>query len=910
MKYISTVSIALTLLLAPCDGSTQIPLFESPAAFITEKPNNSMCVADFNNDGVSDVVVSATSGIWILFGRGDGTFAERQQRYWDHASTIVAGDFDGDGTQDVVFTAPEEYTTGVVVLFDIGSEGYSGATLLSTTGDIPVVAGGDLNGDGIDDVVALYGGTNELRIYFSQGDKSFAPAASYGGADVPRSALIRDLDNDGDSDIAATGDGSEDDVFIYLNGGDGTLLTPVPYDVGANPNSIDGEDLDGDGDIDLAIAADAAYVLFNNGDGSFSTAIGYSTGDDPSSVCAEDFDNDGDGDLLLSNYATDEVAYLQNNGDGTFMSPVHYRVGAHPGVIFADDFDGDSDCDIAVSSGMSNDVWILNNIGDGTFLEAPTYGSGKGLDAIRANDLNGDGFIDLAFAQNYTEVSILHGDGFGAFTPGAAYVVGFSPSSLDSDDLDGDGDIDLVTVNRNDFSVLLNAGTGDFAPAVNYSIGDGSIYDTHEIEIYDLDGDGDSDLVVTNRQFDNVSVFLNDGTGTFGPSVDYSYNANSYPRRIFAADLDDDGDGDLAVAHADRMLVILLNNGDGTFVVSAQYDLYTNTIMCVFGSDFDGDHDIDLAVVSTYGLQTLANIGDGTFQNPIEYYGLYNHSGGCAADLDGDGDNDIAVVNWQYDHVTLFANRGDGIFENVVRYGTGDGPGDVCAADFDRDGDYDLAVTNKTENPNIYDGNVSVLLNCTNDMTTPVSFQAFDAVFEAGSVILRWVTGMEDDIRGFHVLRSQSHDGIYTRVTRGLIDSQGGIRHGFSYEYCDNAVLPGRIYYYKLEEISGTGASTEHGPWSVVYESTDNLAQNIPNPFNPETTIRFSLARESHVHLAIYDASGRLVRILLDSRKSPNIYKLNWDGRNENGQRVASGVYFYRIKAGKFTETRKMLLLK
>ena len=88
------------------------------------------------------------------------------------------------------------------------------------------------------------------------------------------------------------------------------------------------------------------------------------------------------------------------------------------------------------------------------------------------------------------------------------------------------------------------------------------------------------------------------------------------------------------------------------------------------------------------------------------------------------------------------------------------------------------------------------------------------------------------------------------------------------------------------------------------------LHQNRPNPFNPETSISFDLARTQHVKLAIYDAQGTLVRVLVDEEKPAGQNFITWDGRDHRGVAVASGVYFYRLTSGEAQLTQKMTLLK
>jgi len=90
----------------------------------------------------------------------------------------------------------------------------------------------------------------------------------------------------------------------------------------------------------------------------------------------------------------------------------------------------------------------------------------------------------------------------------------------------------------------------------------------------------------------------------------------------------------------------------------------------------------------------------------------------------------------------------------------------------------------------------------------------------------------------------------------------------------------------------------------------DRLEQNFPNPFNPTTTLAFSIKDASNVRLTIYDVAGRQVRELVDEQREPGAYKIVWDGHNDAGQRVSSGVYFFRLVSGSFTDTKKMTILK
>ena len=98
----------------------------------------------------------------------------------------------------------------------------------------------------------------------------------------------------------------------------------------------------------------------------------------------------------------------------------------------------------------------------------------------------------------------------------------------------------------------------------------------------------------------------------------------------------------------------------------------------------------------------------------------------------------------------------------------------------------------------------------------------------------------------------------------------------------------------------------------TIYTTEDyKLEQNYPNPFNPSTTIRFSLPTPENISLIIYDINGKEVRRIIDNQKyEKGVYEAIWDGKNQYGNTVASGVYFYKLKWGNFEKSMKMTLLK
>ncbi|MBN1560221.1 T9SS type A sorting domain-containing protein, partial [candidate division KSB1 bacterium] len=117
------------------------------------------------------------------------------------------------------------------------------------------------------------------------------------------------------------------------------------------------------------------------------------------------------------------------------------------------------------------------------------------------------------------------------------------------------------------------------------------------------------------------------------------------------------------------------------------------------------------------------------------------------------------------------------------------------------------------------------------------------------------------------------------------------------------------IFYYAWD-FDNRGPATSVSSQSPQRPLMFALEQNYPNPFNPVTHIRYSLARSVDVTLTIYNAMGQEVVKLVQEKQPAGYYQVTWDGRDEKGQQVSSGLYFYQIKAGRYIESQKMMLLR
>jgi hypothetical protein len=345
-----------------------------------------------------------------------------------------------------------------------------------------------------------------------------------------------------------------------------------PEAAGDGPASVTAADLDGDADQDLAVAnreSDNVTIQRNNGAGNFAQPASSpeAAGDFPVSVVATDLDGDGDRDLAVANQSSDNVTILQNNGAGNFLQPASSpeATGDGPHSVAAGDLDGDGDQDLAVANEISGNLTILRNNGAGDFAQPASSPEAAGVTpaSVAAADLDGDGDRDLAVANfESAHVTILRNNGAGNFAQPATSpeAVGTGPVSVAAADLNGDGDRDLAVANRDsdNVTILRNNGAGNFAQSAASPEAAGDF--PFSVAAADLEGDGDQDLAVANRDSDSVTILRNNGAGNFGQPATSPEAAGDGSRSVAAADLDGDGDPDLAVANLFSDNVTVLRN--------------------------------------------------------------------------------------------------------------------------------------------------------------------------------------------------------------------------------------------------------------------------------------------------------------------------------------------------------------
>ncbi len=210
-------------------------------------------------------------------------------------------------------------------------------------------------------------------------------------------------------------------------------------------------------------------------------------------------------------------------------------------------------------------------------------------------------------------------------------------------------------------------------------------------------------------------------------------------------------------------------------------------------------------------------------------------------------------------------------------------------------------------------------------VTLPVELSSFTAVATAQDFVnISWTVQSETNISGYFIIRGLQNNIETAEMIPAFINATNGAQE-HSYSFTDQEVAPNNIYYYWLQSVEFSLQTELFGPVIVKVGNPTGgevvpadfgtqLIGNYPNPFNPSTSVSFSVANPSNVVINIYNVKGQLVKNLYDSfipsnRTNQRIDVL-WNGKDNRNQEVASGVYYTKMEAGKHTEFKKMLLLK
>ena len=639
----------------------------------------------------------------------------------------------------------------------------------------------------------------------------------------------------------------------------------------------------------------------------------------PSGVFVQNFsapqfaDLNGDGfvDLLLGNGSSNPVDYFMNLGsilpprlrrDTSVLASIYAggMSGRNSDYPVACDLNTDRKIDLVI--GGFNGLLLYMNIGDSVLPEWQFVDSVFaqvntliGTDAKPAfADLDGDGDLDLLVGIGESL--------FGGPTPGitmgfrnigspsspqfvqdSTLVIGIPDIGLNSypalKDVDGDGDFDLLL--GRDLATLVyfrNTGTPTVPTwtqnSTTFSGVEGTTY-WKDPTFTDIDRDGDYDLIYGTSD-GTLYVYENTGTPTspqfvYNPSYFGVVRISGNASTVSLGDFDNDGDMDMISGDWLGRFQHFRNDGSPlrpsfTKATATFSTLDAGSYSSPVFVDIDGDGDLDIVSGALDGMvYCYIDTGAGFIQNTTMFSGIDVgwRSAPAFADIDNDGDLDMLVGAETGSSMQFYKNAGSNAFVADNSYITGvtsPSDGHPTFVDLDRDGDYDLVI-----------GGLSGSLLYYENTGTPSS-----PVWSRDDAVLAGLSVDQDAAPAFADMDDDGKPDV-------IIGEYNG---NFS--------------YYKNQ----LPTSVENGsPLPTRFE----LGHNYPNPFNPSTRIQFTIPAGTYgrTSLQVYDVLGREVATLVNEAKPPGRYQVTWDARN-----IASGVYFYKLTAGEFAQTKKLLLLR
>ena len=197
------------------------------------------------------------------------------------------------------------------------------------------------------------------------------------------------------------------------------------------------------------------------------------------------------------------------------------------------------------------------------------------------------------------------------------------------------------------------------------------------------------------------------------------------------------------------------------------------------------------------------------------------------------------------------------------------------------------------------DGNIITV-----DPIVPVELTSFSATIDKNDVILSWSTATETNNQGFEIQRRNINQSEYKIV--GFVEGNGTTTEVKSYTFSEKNVFTGN-YGYRLKQVDydGTFEYSEEIKVGMTPTLEYSVSQNYPNPFNPTSTIQYTIPKMGFVKISIYNILGNEIKVLISEEKIPGNYEITF-----NAKELASGIYFYKIRTGEFSQIKKMTLMK
>ncbi len=545
-----------------------------------------------------------------------------------------------------------------------------------------VLAAADLDGDGIVDILTgdEPGMTfPRLRVLHGEGGGRFVPQGPLAGTYAPSVLRVIDLNDDERPDVVFPNGASGGKVLIARS--DGTFEEAFAFPPGPPVLSMVVADVNRDGAIDVVTAPTVGALLevfLGVGDGRFIPFDAVEAFDVPPTtvtnlvMAAGDVDDDGHLDLVVASERSGELVVLRGRSDASFVPGVALPSDDHPTGLAVADINRDGRDDVIVTSPGHDAVTLRVGTSAGTLASPASFAVGQQPLAVAVGDLDRDGWADVV-TTNVSDrtVSVLRNNRAGGFAPPATYTTGVqsgaSGSDLELHDVTGDGDLDVLVANLSgSVTVLAGTSTGALVRSPSYP----TIRQPRGHALADFDGDHQADVAVIGAD-NSIAVLRGQGAGFRAPVVTPNHPEARFPIAVAQGDLDNDGRPDLVVANLlDRTgesapsLTVLLGSPAG-LVTAARYPLETNPRV-ILVTDLDGDGDQDVVTGNEFNTTGKVSVllGDGTgVLGAPGYYGYFalstNVADLAAGDVDEDGDVDLVTVDAA---LSLIPGRGDGTF--------------------------------------------------------------------------------------------------------------------------------------------------------------------------------------------------------------------------------------------------------
>lgn len=508
-----------------------------------------IAAGDFNGDGKQDLVF----GPGFVLGNGDGTFGTAQSLP-GVTGNFTVGDFNHDGFSDLAYSINSS-TASPLYLLPGSSSGLSGQPTTLSTPEFPnaVLLALDLTGSGNLDLIAYPPADDGISILLGDGKGGFSNPISF---ETSQLLAFADLNADGKPDLIGADPTQQGlSLPIYYGNANGTLQA-APLNL-VNGSSLTLADMNGDGLPDAVVSAGVPLIYLSNGNGQFTPVPSPLQNISATFAATADFNGDNHTDVASISPGTTcigaecagggpqpaQISILLGNGDGTLTlkSTVNLQQEVVTAVL-ATDFNRDNKTDLLVTyaNASTGGALYLAGNGDGTFAApVPVPLLGQSPSRLALADLNSDGKPDFVVADTSGTIVAYLNNGDGTFTP-TSQILQFLALDLLVEDVTGDGIPDLITSNSQAISVFHGNGDGTFTANPIFSSAlpaSTTIAGTPWIQVGDLNGDGMPEIGVTYfAPQGRLVVFLNQGSGSFqeDPS-NYFAGSASYPSQQFLA---------------------------------------------------------------------------------------------------------------------------------------------------------------------------------------------------------------------------------------------------------------------------------------------------------------------------------------------------------------------------------------